>query len=355
LLALAACSSSSGATPDAPAATADAPTPIVDAAPVDADPATQPITAPADQWTWVDFPASKCAGGTPTGMAVDPHAGSTDLVIYLEGGGSCTSATTCWGATPKANNLAGYDATTFANAEQRKYPFLDRNRAGNPFAAMNMAYIPYCTGDLHIGTIETDFTVDNATKPTFFWGARDLDLFLARLAPTFAHVQHVWIVGTSAGGFGSFLTYDHVAKAFATRVDLIDDSGPPLTVKGGSNNTATFTAWGFVAPAGCDPCTKFADVLAHDRALQPSSRFGFLSFTHDPTISADFGYTLDEYATVIEDLAASIDKDPQARSFLDTTEQSHVVMSDPALTTQYLPWLTQMVTDDPAWAATSVP
>ena len=357
LLALTACSASSGSSPTDAAAAADAPATIPDAPPVvvDADPTTLPITAPADQWTWVDFPASRCAGGTPTGMAVDPHAGSTDLVIYFEGGGSCTSATTCWGPAPKANNLAGYDATTFASAQQRNYAFLNRDRSGNPFAAMNLAYIPYCTGDLHAGTLEADFTADNAARPTFFWGARDLDLFLQRIVPTFPHTQRVWIVGTSAGGFASFLVYDHVAQAFQTRVDVVDDSGPPITFKGGSSNTALFNVWGFVPPAGCRPCTRFSDVLAYDRALQPTSRFGFLSYTHDTTIAPDFGYTLDEYATVIGDLSTSLNQDPQARTFLQTTDQAHVVMSNPQLTPQFLPWLTQMVTDDPAWASTSVP
>src|SRR5580693_4372833 len=51
--------------------------------------------APDDQWTWVDFSTALCANGSPTGIAINPHAGATSLMIYFEGGGNCTSAATC--------------------------------------------------------------------------------------------------------------------------------------------------------------------------------------------------------------------------------------------------------------------
>jgi len=268
--------------------------------------AGSPIVAPADQWTWVDFPESRCASGTPTGMAVNPHAGSTDLMIYFEGGGSCSNATTCWGPKPGATNLNGYDATTFANAAPRAYAILERD-GGNPFAGMNMAYVPYCTGDLHAGTSLMTLTLsDGGQKPTYFYGANDLDLFLQRLVPTFPQTAHVWVTGTSAGGYGTFLTFDQVQKAFGVRVDILDDSGPPLIVDGGTGNPGLFAIWGFVAPSGCSPCAKMRDVLNYDLGVQatwsPSGRYGFLTFTEDTVISKDFGYTLAEYPALMTSL-----------------------------------------------------
>ena len=76
-----------------------------------------PITAPADTWTWVDFPESRCANDSATGLGVNLHPGATNVLVYFEGGGACSSADTCWGATPQAKNLNGYNATTFMNAE----------------------------------------------------------------------------------------------------------------------------------------------------------------------------------------------------------------------------------------------
>jgi hypothetical protein len=59
----------------------------------DSGSSTAPITGlPNDVWTWVDFPDSVCANGTPTGIAINPHAGAMNLMIYFEGGGDCVDA-----------------------------------------------------------------------------------------------------------------------------------------------------------------------------------------------------------------------------------------------------------------------
>ncbi|MEO7111619.1 MAG: pectin acetylesterase-family hydrolase [Polyangiaceae bacterium] len=310
---------------------------------------TTPITAPDDTWTWIDFPNSKCASGSPTGMAVNPHSGSTDLVIYMEGGGACSDATGCWGASPTAANLTGYTSATFATAPQKKYPILDRTVAMNPMSAMNMVYVPYCTGDMHDGTAEVDLQVSGVTKPTYFWGGKDIDMFLARLVPTFTGTKHVWSIGTSAGGFGSFLNFDRVARAFGTRVDILDDSGPPIPAKGGTNNANIIATWGVAIPSGCTGCNSLRSIFDFDRAAQPSSNYGFMSFASDTTISKDFGYAVAEFPAVLQTFSDSISADPHAFTYIVTNEPSHVVETDLTLEPEYFPWVTQMVQDDAAW------
>lgn len=352
-----ACSSSSsggdtGAGGDA-GSTSDAQAPSDGAASGDASTVdTSPIVAPADTWTWVDFPDSKCASGTPTGIAVSPHDGATTLLLYLEGGGSCHDADTCWGTSPTANNVAGYDASTFAAAKQRNYPALRRDAVGNPFAAMSMAYVPYCTGDLHAGTAEVDLQVGGVTKPTYFWGAKDMALFLARLVPTYSSVTRVIVLGTSAGGFGSFLEFDRIAHAFGTRVDIVDDSGPAIAPKsGGGGAGAGFATWGVDVPSGCTSCTTFRNILDFDRSEQPTSAYAFLSFAEDPTIAPDFGYDpVNDYPGVMSAYSSSFSGDAHAATFLVTNKEQHVVESDVTLPPQYMPWLTKMVNDDGSWA-----
>jgi hypothetical protein len=329
----------------------------VDAGPdASVDAGAQPIVAPDDQWTWVDFADSRCASGSPTGLAVNPHAGASDLLIYLEGGGECYDATGCWGATPKANNLRGYDAATFAAAPQLKYPALNRDTdAGSPFQTANLVYIPYCTGDLHGGNTVTNLDLpDGGVQPTYFYGAYDLDVFLPRLVATFASASRVWLLGTSAGGFGTILEFDRISQAFGGNVDIIDDSGPPLVANGGTSNAGLFRAWNYTPPAGCASCSSFADVLRYDLQVQGGwatpGRFAFLSFTEDTVISADFGYSLSAYPGVMMSFSSSLPAGPAAATFLVSNEQSHVVESDPRLAAQYLPWLTQLANRDPAWA-----
>lgn len=309
-----------------------------------------PIVAPPDTWTWIDFPESKCASGTATGIAVNPHSGATELLIYFEGGGSCHDATSCWGANPGATNLGGYDKTTFASAKQLAYPPLVRSVAGNPFAAMNIVFVPYCTGDLHFGTAKVDLVVGDTPVPTFFYGATDLELFLRRLVVTFPSPARVVSYGTSAGGFASFLDYDRIARAFGVRVDILDDSGPPLTRMGQSDNATLFSLWGGAVPASCAGCNSFLDVMKADRTAQPASRLAFLSLAEDTTISADFGYSLSAYGPAIEALfAQNFGGDANVATYIVADDPGHVVESQAALAPEYLPWMAQFTSDDPSW------
>jgi hypothetical protein len=353
LLAAAACSGTHHDSPDAGAAP-DAK--AIDAAVMPDGADTSPIAAPDDQWTWVDFPGSKCASGSATGIAVNPHAGATTLVFYFEGGGSCGDGSSCWGPDPTANYLAGYDATTFGSAAQVKYPVLDRSLAGNPLAAANMVYVPYCTGDLHGGTVEAQLSYNNTTIPTYFWGAKDIDIFLQRVVPTFTGTTRIISLGTSAGGFGTMLSYSQITSAFpGIRVDIIDDSGPAITAKGATDNAATFTNWGITPPAACTGCNSYRDVLDYDRQLQPNSQYAFLTFSQDTVISGDFGYTLAEYPAVMTTYSQSFASDPNAATYIVTNVQSHVVESDLSLSPDYMPWLSAMVSGGSAWVDTSYP
>ena len=53
------------------------------------------INAPQTTWTWVDFPDSACSDGSTTGIGISPSS-STNLVIFLEGGGACGDYATCY-------------------------------------------------------------------------------------------------------------------------------------------------------------------------------------------------------------------------------------------------------------------
>lgn len=334
--------------------TADAASPVSDA----------PIEAPADTWTWVDFPTSRCASGTPTGLAVNPHDGATELLIYLQGGGECTSGEGCWGTTPSAVFLDGFGEVQFAAASGvTSSAIFDRDDPRNPLRSASQVFIPYCTGDLHAGRVEVDLsTSDGTVHPTYFWGARDLDLFLARLVPTFPDVTRIYLTGVSAGGFGTILSYDIVARSFAVRVDAVDDSGPPILAPRATRN-GSLAAWGFAPPSRCTgACDTYAAVYDAARALQPSSRFGFLLYAYDTTISDRYNFaTPADYTAAIDAFSESIASDPNAATFIvddpacdPDTHRCHVVQNDAAVEETSLAWITQMWNDDPAWHSSRI-
>src|SRR5262245_57335206 len=54
-----------------------------------------PITANAQEWTFVPFPEAHCMDGSSTGIGVNLASGSDRVVIYLEGGGACFDLLSC--------------------------------------------------------------------------------------------------------------------------------------------------------------------------------------------------------------------------------------------------------------------
>ena len=326
----------------------------------DAGGAGDPISAPPDQWTWVDFPESRCLHGSSTGIAVKPHAGSSRLVIFLQGGGSCT---TCWGATPEAKvgTPTSYGAAEFAVEEDVGNAGngtggdvgLNGSNAADPYKDDNVVFIPYCTGDLHSGTA----TVTEGTHTTNFWGAKDMDMFLPRIKATFANPTHVTLAGTSAGGFGTTLNYGRVQAVFGGRLDLVADSAPPMTGPADQISPAV-SLWGSLPIPGCPLCLGASEVHDYNRSLDASSRFAFIGYRYDKVIGADlYGTDLEGYAQAIDGLVTKMAAEPNTKTFIvDNTAATanHVVMNKPHYSAQVGAWLTTMTTDDPAWASTKI-
>jgi hypothetical protein len=304
-------------------------------------------SAPADTWTWVPFPGVRCGNGSESGIGLNPHAGATHVLLYLQGGGACYDATSCWGASPTASNMNGYAAADFAADPTTGAEIFQRATAGNPFKDATMVFFPYCTGDLHIGTNVATYQVNGTATPTYFHGAKNVDAIAAALASAYMGLSRVYLSGVSAGGFGSFLNQDAVAHAFGSvRVDVLDDSGPALS------GTGIPADWGARLPAACTTCTDANSTFLYMRKTYASSRYAFMTFQTDTTLPAFFGVTDQAFATEIQGFVSSLTSDPNATSFVDTAS-GHVVLAETDSTAApfILPWLTQFATDDPAWAA----
>ncbi len=326
----------------------------------DASSPREAITAPADTWTWVPFPDSACGNGAPTGIGVNLHPGSHRLLIFMQGGGGCWDALTCYGARTAANLASGYGASDFASesAGLSSLMFYDRSAARNPWRDANLVYVPYCTGDIHGGDRIVEYVWAGQHHVTFHVGARNLDAFLARLTLTFPSVDRVTLSGASAGGFGAGLNWERVANAFPrARVDLIDDSGPPIRPPD-ARWLAIRDGWNLQFPAGCAGCRDNLEELFtyYGTRFPPPARLALLSYTNDPTISTYFGITTDQFRTELLDVAHRR-IDPIANAHVFVAEgTSHVLLTGLATLrgpggVALLDWLTQMDSDDAAWTS----
>ena len=266
---------------------------------------------------------------------------------------------------PAAVFLDGFGEAQFAAASGvTGSAIFDRDDERNPLREASQVFVPYCTGDLHAGRTEADLrTTDGTTHHTYFWGAQDLDIFLARLVPTFPNVTRIYLTGVSAGGFGTILSYDVVARSFGVRVDAVDDSGPPILAPRATRN-GSLAVWGFAPPAGCaGDCDTYRAVYDVARAMQPSSRFGFLLYAYDTTISDRYNFaTPADYTAAIDMFSESLASDANAATFIvddsacdPVSHRCHVVQNDDAAEEATLAWITQMWTSDPAWHSTRLP
>ena len=98
-----------------------------------------------------------------------------------------------------------------------------------------MAYIPYCTGDVHFGTnasamIEDEPNTFPAMAPQKMLGYENAKKFVARLAATYKDKLSQGVVtGSSAGSFGAALNFSMIQDTFeGAPFHAILDSGAPF-------------------------------------------------------------------------------------------------------------------------------
>ncbi|HEY2903588.1 MAG TPA: pectin acetylesterase-family hydrolase [Polyangia bacterium] len=319
-----------------------------------------PLSVPAGQWTWVDFPDSTCDDGSPTGIAVSPgDAGK--LLIFFEGGGACWDALTCFGLNTAVHGPFGQAQWDAQSATITTSSILDRTLTGNPFAGYGMVFVPYCTGDLHAGNNVATYDVAGQAKPYHHQGAANVAAYMARIAATWTNATDVAITGSSAGGFGALMNYEPIRAHFpGAKMIMIDDSGPPLagTSIPASERMAWYAEWhvGDLIDPQCADCKDdVSNLPAAVAAKYPNDRMALLSSLQDQTIRTYFMLTADGMQTALQSLKTDkLDALPNFHTFFVSGE-THTMLGNPsgfvAGGTALLPWLGQMSSADAAWTS----
>ncbi len=315
-----------------------------------------PIVVPAETWTWVDFPKAVCGNGSSTGIGINPTSASTDVFVYMEGGGACWDAITCHTLQLATNFNSGYGAAKFAASPYRNAFAVDRAQQANPFRDMSFVYIPYCSGDVHAG----DSVVTYGDNPQVYHkGARNVEAYLERLPATFPNATRIFLTGSSAGGFGAQLNFERFAAAFPNaEIHVLADSAQMVNPSG--SLLATWQAsWNLLLPEDCIDCytdfTLFPEYLA---TTYTDRRFGLTAYTRDGTLTGFFGYTTNAAAyeqATLGLLADRYDPHPNAHYFLLEGNQ-HTMLG--SLGTVAAPggktlndWVTEWVNGDSSWSS----
>lgn len=184
-------------------------------------PLGDPITGlTPGMWQWVPIAGARCRNGSETGIGVNLSSTTTRVMIYLEGGGACFNSLTCL-ANPAAFGQSDFGAGKSGG-------IFDRANTANPVRDWTHVYIPYCTGDVHVGN-NPNANVPGGPMNQQFVGRLNMEASLRRIVPT-VNASLVLLTGVSAGGFGAAANYDLVSRYYGSvPVLLLDDSGPPMS------------------------------------------------------------------------------------------------------------------------------
>lgn len=161
-----------------------------------------------------------CAFATPYRFFARLHPASPDLLIYFEGGGACWNGISCSGMfdpSVSPDELAGFAG------------IFDGARDDNPFADFSILFVPYCTGDVHVGNAVGHYGTGAGARPVQHAGARNVAAALAWLGERRRAPRRVVVAGASAGAYGALFHAPAIARRYPhAALTVIEDSGVPL-------------------------------------------------------------------------------------------------------------------------------
>ncbi|RKG83559.1 hypothetical protein D7V88_23840 [Corallococcus terminator] len=191
-------------------------------------------------WQKVTLPGTKCGNGSQYKFFVH-RTSSPNLLFMMEGGGACWDYDSCSGRTgilgaANPNGIPDDYMTQFTakyvspivNGADPGLPFRDRKDIVTK--DWNIVYLPYCTGDVHVGNNVKTYTDTTGGQAPLVWHHSGYTNTIAAAnyaKQNFTNVQKLLVTGYSAGGTSTSAGYYFIRKAInPARGYLLNDSGP---------------------------------------------------------------------------------------------------------------------------------
>jgi len=204
--------------PASNADTASATDTTTTSAPTTIPPTTTEASEPTPSWVQINAEGCVCSDGSDYTYWLR-EADPTRVMLFFDGGGACFSAETCNPEDP------AYSTQADDNMTEADTGVFDLANPANPVANWSMIFMPYCTGDVHLGTnTEVDYGDGIVVNHLGYTNAENgLDALISR----FPNAEQILVTGSSAGGVPTPLFAGLVADAFpdADVMGLPDGSG----------------------------------------------------------------------------------------------------------------------------------
>ena len=229
-----------------------------------AEPAPEPVDleAPladlAEGWNTITPGGSTtCSDGSPFRFFVR-KADPTQIVFYLQGGGGCWSAGTCDPqGRPTYRRTAIEEMRSASSTEPEPgtaHGIAAANHPENPFADHSFVFVPYCTGDVHIGDRDVVYEIpatEDEPARQFTIHHRGYTNGRAALDWTYDHFlgpETVFVTGSSAGSAAAPVYTRHFAENYPdARVTALADSSGGYRNLPGKPGSRPHESWGALA------------------------------------------------------------------------------------------------------------
>ncbi|HEU4732329.1 MAG TPA: pectin acetylesterase-family hydrolase [Kofleriaceae bacterium] len=225
-------------------------------------------------WQKVELPGTQCGNGSQYKFFVR-RTSSPNLLFFFEGGGACWDFDTCSG---RAGVLGAANPNGIADDYMTQFtakfvsPIVNGADPGLPLRARtdlvtkdwNIVYMPYCTGDVHIGNRTATYVDQTGALPPLTWhhaGQPNTQAAIQWAHAQFPHVDKLLVTGFSAGGTATAAGYFFVRNGMSpTRGYYLDDSGPVYPAPNASFNSRPLhdqirAAWGLDSVFATLPAT----------------------------------------------------------------------------------------------------
>lgn len=145
---------------------------------------------------------------------------SNNWIVFFSGGGASWDAKSAASPMQAMKFFTGEDpGNYFADIPFYMLSLLrgmmDTDNPGNPFKGWNVVYLPYSTGDFHIGNRNANYTKADGTPFTMRYnGSNNVRRSLEWIYANVNNPDKLLIAGESAGGFGSAFWAPEIARHY---------------------------------------------------------------------------------------------------------------------------------------------
>lgn len=255
-------------------------------------------------WERVELPGTVCGNDSQYKFFVH-DTGSPNVLFFLEGGGACWDYDTCSG---RAGRLGAANPNGISDDYMEQFtakyvsPIVNgadpglplRSRTDLPTKDWNIVYLPYCTGDVHVGNNVATYADPTGQEPPLSWHHNGYENTLAAAnyaSNRFSNVNKLLVTGFSAGGTATSAGYYFIRSAIApARGYLLNDSGPIYLAPDGSANSRALhdqirSSWDLdsvfdLLPASFDD-GDFGSINAMVTAEFPGDQLAYTAYTRD--------------------------------------------------------------------------